>query len=164
MDGETKIWEAARATSAASSFFDPIIIGKDGEEFTDGATGNNNPVEEVYREAREIWPESAIRCFVSIGTGIPAVTDFGDNLKEIGKSIIKISIETENTAEAFKKRVGEYKLQGRYFRFNTTGLEGVGLEEYKKRALIASATKRYLGKVDVLGQINECVRALGKCM
>ena len=40
----TKIWEACQATSAASSFFDPIAIGRYGEEFVDGATGVNNPV------------------------------------------------------------------------------------------------------------------------
>ena len=41
---KTKIWEAARATSAAPSFFDSIKIGEYGEEFTDGGTGANNPV------------------------------------------------------------------------------------------------------------------------
>jgi hypothetical protein len=30
-----KIWEACRATSAASSFFDPIAIGRCQEEFVD---------------------------------------------------------------------------------------------------------------------------------
>ena len=40
-------WEACRATSAASSFFDPIAIGRYKEEFGDGATGANNPVLEV---------------------------------------------------------------------------------------------------------------------
>ena len=41
------VWEACRATSAASSFFDPIAVGRFGEEFVDGATGANNPVREV---------------------------------------------------------------------------------------------------------------------
>ena len=42
-----KIWEACCATSAASSFFDPIAIGRYEEEFVDGVTGANNPVWEV---------------------------------------------------------------------------------------------------------------------
>jgi predicted acylesterase/phospholipase RssA len=49
-----KIWEAYRATSAASSFFDPIAIGRFQEEFVDGATGSNNPVGEVWNEAQLI--------------------------------------------------------------------------------------------------------------
>ena len=46
----TKIWEAGRATSAASSF-DPITIDDFGESFVDGATGANNPMYEVWNEA-----------------------------------------------------------------------------------------------------------------
>ena len=42
-----KIWEACRATSAASTFFVSIAIGRFGEEFVDGATGANNPVQEL---------------------------------------------------------------------------------------------------------------------
>ena len=47
----TKIWEAGRATSAASSFFDPIAIGEFGASFVDGAIGAKNPVYEVWNEA-----------------------------------------------------------------------------------------------------------------
>jgi hypothetical protein len=39
-----KVWEAYRATSATSSFFDPIAIGRYGEEFMDGGTGATNSV------------------------------------------------------------------------------------------------------------------------
>ena len=46
-----RIWEAARATSAASSFFDSIKIGRFGEEFVDGATGFDNPVQYLWNEA-----------------------------------------------------------------------------------------------------------------
>ena len=38
------IWEACRATSAATSFFDPIEIGPFREKFVDGAFGRNNPI------------------------------------------------------------------------------------------------------------------------
>lgn len=33
---DAKIWEAGRATPAASAFFDPITIGHHGEKFADG--------------------------------------------------------------------------------------------------------------------------------
>ncbi len=35
----TTIWQACRATSAATTFFDPIAIGPFKEEFVDGALG-----------------------------------------------------------------------------------------------------------------------------
>src|SRR5436190_717198 len=86
----TKIWEAGRATSAASSFFDPITIGNFEESFVDGATGANNPVYEVWNEAQDMWPsgslEDKIKCLVSIGTGVPSLTPFKDDLIGIGQS------------------------------------------------------------------------------
>jgi len=48
MLNKVKIWEAARATSAATSFFNPITIGT--ESFVDGATGANNPINELWTE------------------------------------------------------------------------------------------------------------------
>lgn len=48
----TKIWEAARATSAAPSFFDPIKIGGFGEAFGDEGTGANNPVRILWNQAQ----------------------------------------------------------------------------------------------------------------
>ncbi|RKK23966.1 hypothetical protein BFJ66_g17284 [Fusarium oxysporum f. sp. cepae] len=45
----TTIWQACRATSAATTFFDPIAIGPYREEFIDGALGANNPTAEQFR-------------------------------------------------------------------------------------------------------------------
>jgi patatin-like phospholipase/acyl hydrolase len=47
-----KIWEVCRATSAASSFFDPIAVGRYEEEFVDGGIGANNPVTELWNQAQ----------------------------------------------------------------------------------------------------------------
>jgi predicted acylesterase/phospholipase RssA len=44
-----EIWQAARATSAATTFFDSIEIL--GEEFADGAFRANNPINEMWTEA-----------------------------------------------------------------------------------------------------------------
>lgn len=45
-----RIWEAARATSAASTFFDPIQIGY--QKYVDGALRYNNPIEKADEESR----------------------------------------------------------------------------------------------------------------
>lgn len=70
-----KIWDACGANSAASTFFDPIAVGRYGMEFLDGGTGANNLVWEVSNQAQLIWGpeplEGRIKCLVSIGTGSP---------------------------------------------------------------------------------------------
>src|SRR5947209_2389498 len=70
-----EIWEAARATSAAPTFFKRIAISDGGgakEEFIDGGLGCNNPVIQVLEEARDVFGnDRAVGCLVSIGTGHP---------------------------------------------------------------------------------------------
>jgi hypothetical protein len=101
------IWEACRTTSAATSFFVPISVGRFGEEFVDGATGANNPVREVWHQAQLAWGpeplESKVKCLVSIGTGVPSLKSFKDDVLHIGETLIAIATETEQTAERFRR-------------------------------------------------------------
>ncbi|KAF2816881.1 FabD/lysophospholipase-like protein [Mytilinidion resinicola] len=156
-----KIWEAGRATSAASSFFDPITIGDFKEGFVDGATGANNPVYEVWNEAQDIWPsgslEDKIKCLVSIGTGVPSLTPFKDDLVGIGQSLLAIATETEKTAERFSRDKSGLDDTGRYYRFNVLrGLEDIGLEDSKRKNAIIAATDRYVESQVVFKQMKAC--------
>jgi hypothetical protein len=156
-----KIWEACRATSAASFFFDPIAVGRFGEEFLDGATGANNPVRDVWDQAQLVWGpeplEGKIKCLVSIGTGVPSIKPFKDDVLRIGETLIAIATETEQTAEKFRREKPLLDSTGRYYRFNVVrGLEDIGLEESKKVKQIAAATRRYIGSQDVFKQMQAC--------
>ncbi|KAK0742693.1 phospholipase [Schizothecium vesticola] len=158
---ECKIWEACRATSAATSFFDPIRIGPFGQQFSDGATGWNNPVRQVYSEARKLWPDSKIQCLVSIGTGKPRLSAFGDDLRNIAKTLVRLATETELTAEEFLLDHADLDLAGSYFRLNVSkGLEEVGLQEYAAMSTIASATMAYLESREAFEQVTRCVHRL----
>lgn len=65
------IWQAARATTAALSFFQPVHIEtpSPGGLFIDGGLMYNNPVELVIKEATKIWTDIDYFCVVSVGTG-----------------------------------------------------------------------------------------------
>jgi predicted acylesterase/phospholipase RssA len=156
-----KIWEACRATSAASSFFDPIAIGRYQEEFVDGATGANNPVMELWNQAQVMWGpeplEGRVQCLVSIGTGVPSLKPFQDDVFHIGEALVAIATETEQTAERFRRDKSYLDSAGRYYRFNVVrGLEDIGLEESKKRKEIAAATRRYVESQEVFKQMQAC--------
>jgi predicted acylesterase/phospholipase RssA len=155
------IWEACRATSAASSFFDPIAVGRFGEEFVDGATGANNPVREMWDQAQVAWGpeplEGRVKCLVSIGTGVPSLKPFKDDVLHIGATLVAIATETEQTAERFKRERPLLDSTGRYYRFNVNrGLENIGLEEAKKKNEIAAATRRYIAMQAVHTQLQAC--------
>lgn len=162
----TKIWEAVRATSAASTFFDPITLGPFGELFTDGATGANNPVRELWTEAGDVWHHigslnTSVKCIVSVGTGQSGVPEFGDSLVDVAKALKQLAVETERTAEKFSQEHSDLVSEGRYFRLNAgRALQGIGLEEAAKVPEIAGATRAYLSSEAVADLIQRCANSL----
>lgn len=160
------ICEAALATSAATGFFDPVLIG--GRLFVDGALGANNPVDEVEREASDIWCSETgdlkplVKCFISIGTGNPGKTAIEDNLPRfLSKTLVKITTETEETAGKFIERWRQHYDLKRYFRFNVEqGLQDVGLDEHREQGKIETATQSYLERQELSFQLRDCVKNL----
>ncbi|KAK4443152.1 acyl transferase/acyl hydrolase/lysophospholipase [Podospora aff. communis PSN243] len=141
------IWEAARATSAAPTFFDGIQIGT--QLFVDGAIEANNPVDIVRQEAESIWPDAFqrgwIQCLVSIGTGVPDLKAFGNHFFEVAETLKNIATETERTEASFYGNTQYLGLKGRYFRFNVDrGLYDVQLDDTKKLAEIEASAEAYL--------------------
>jgi len=140
------IWEACRATSAATTFFEPITIGPHGQRFADGAVRYNNPVQQVYREATNLWPQRMpTALLISIGTGSAPGPSFEGDIANIVKAMKQIVTEPQSAADDFMYDHENMVDQDLLFRFNVDqGLTDVGLEEYKKRREIADATHAYL--------------------
>ena len=63
------IWQVARATSAAPTYFKPVVI--DGLEYIDGGFGANNPCAEIYDEVKRMNNnyEKCVHIILSVGTG-----------------------------------------------------------------------------------------------
>ena len=139
-----RIWEAARATSAAPMYFEPIAVGKFGETFVDGGIGANNPVAYVMERAKHIWPGSNIRCLVSIGTGIPRPKSISGNFFKVVQVMASISTDTERAADQFLREHREMALNDQYFRFSVNrGLENIGMDEVASLDEISTVTSTY---------------------
>jgi hypothetical protein len=101
--------------------------------------------------------ENNVKCLVSVGTGIPSLKPFRDDVFHIGETLLAIATETEQTAERFHRDKSYLDNSGRYYRFNVAhGLEGIGLEESKKSKEIAAATRRYIESQHVFKQMQAC--------
>ncbi|EXJ75745.1 uncharacterized protein A1O5_00252 [Cladophialophora psammophila CBS 110553] len=163
-DMPVTICEAALATSAATTFFPPVSIGA--RTLVDGALGANNPVDEVEREATDIWcPKSGnlkdlIKCFVSIGTGNQGMKPIANNVANfLSKTLVNMTTQTEQTAGSFSARWRD--LSNRYFRFNVEqGLQEVGLAEYKELGRIEIATDDYLNHQQQAFSLQGCAENL----
>lgn len=136
------IWQVARATSAASTFFKSIQIGRDKIDFIDAGFGYNNPTEILIAEAEKLFPRHDQLRILSIGTGLGKVIEIKDSRWVILNALKEMAVESSKVA----KRLGDkYKDEGQYYRFNVEqGLEDVTLSDYKKASRIAALTRSYL--------------------
>ncbi|KAF4951200.1 hypothetical protein FSARC_12980 [Fusarium sarcochroum] len=153
-------------TSATTSFFDPITIGKYQNEFMDGAPGNNNPVRSVFTEAATNWDLKGrlpghLGCLVSIGTGMPSTKPYGDKFSEIAKTLVKIATESEATAMGFVEEYSFLEDNDIYYRCNVMqGLQGVALEDAASKPTIVAATEAYLEGRHVFKRMKACAARL----
>jgi len=160
-----KIWEAARATSAAPTFFKSIEIGNK-QPFIDGGVGCNNPSKLVLKEAQVVFPTQPIGCLVSIGTGQAEVisikpsgffqqilpTDVIDALKAISTDCEAMH---EDMLFLFANSPNIY------FRINVEqGMQGIRLSEWEKMANVEAHTMQYLRKKEVDDKFTSLINAI----
>jgi hypothetical protein len=156
---ECKIWQAARATSAASTFFPPVNVGW--RTFVDGAqVGDNNPIEVADAESEEMF-KGEDRLIVSIGTGKGTPKDITGDLKHLVKALIHILTESENRNNRFYASHRQWVAENRLFRFNvTSGLGDIGLEEHLAIGRIVELTALYFKEAGVRQALTVCAKAL----
>jgi hypothetical protein len=169
------IVEAACATCAATTYFDPVTIGA--RKYWDGGFKANNPVDQVYIEAQNVWGNkgglmpSLIKCFVSVGTGDPGVKAMNKSLFGfLKKDLTELVTESEDTAKFFMRRNMDITRPDgtqRYFRFNVSqGLQGVELDEFGAQAMIEAATEGYMESLEQETLVRMCAEnlALKQCV
>jgi hypothetical protein len=155
---EATIWQAARATSAAQTFFKPITI--DDVRCADGGTGHNNPTQLAIDEAYAIWENRPIGCLISIGTGLGdaiQLEQYGKGLIKMfsGKAAFKIEVtkwcidlltSSEVAHRQILGKVDMLKIENCYFRFNVPqSMSKIGLDEWKKIEDMIALTRDYMG-------------------
>ncbi|KAI9890774.1 MAG: hypothetical protein M1814_003705 [Vezdaea aestivalis] len=166
---DVTIWQAARATSAAPTFFKSLKIGPANaqESFLDGGLGSNNPTEIMMNEAYKAFDGTRdIACIVSIGTGLKGIGNLKDPdlvQKAIPLELIKAMVKTVTDCEAVAKQVAGWfrEKPGVYFRFNVEqGLEDIRLEDAKELGNLKTKTIRYIQQERTANSILEVTSLL----
>lgn len=171
---QCQIWEAARATTAAPSFFAPARIKVNGtaEYFVDGAVKWNNPSLQVVSEAEALFgPHRRLGCMVSLGTGIrpPSMNRHGKkgrlgtaySVSEMKRMTLDYLTDPEPPDRQLKASLKNHF--NSYFRFSvppTEGEERVRIFEYQKMGALRLATERYIQRQDVSQMIDQLVEIL----
>lgn len=164
------IWEAARATTAAPTFFKQVVIEDDRgvkEAFLDAGLRFNNPAGIMLTEAHTLFGGGTnLGCLVSIGTGHPGIIglpkpDAFQKMLPTGLvNVLKdIATDCERTAADLARRFR--KSSPRYARFSVShGIGRISLEEWKRMHEVSTHTKAYMEELVVSERINEVVKIL----
>lgn len=140
------IWQVARATSAATTFFKSIKCGRDEIEFIDAGFGYNNPCEVLIEEAKKTFPAAGEMQILSIGTGLGDVVTIKDNRFSILNALKKMASSSKQVADRLSDEYGNDCI---YFRFNVDrGLQDITLADWEKSSTISSHTLNYLHEQD----------------
>lgn len=136
------LWQIARATSAATTFFKSIKVGRDDIEFIDAGFGYNNPCSILIQEAQREFPERGEMRILSIGTGLGDVVTIKDKRIRIITALKRMATSSKKVAADVDHRYGG---NGQYFRFNVDhGLEDITLSDWEKASNISAHTRNYL--------------------
>lgn len=136
------IWQVARATSAATTFFKSIELGRDKVEFIDAGFGYNNPCEVLVGEAKKQFPDRSQLQILSIGTGLGDVVDIQDSRLSILKALKRMASSSTTAANRLGDQYGD---GGQYHRFNVErGLVDVALSDWQQTSKISAHTYNYL--------------------
>lgn len=159
---QVTVCEAALASTAALSFFDPMPISHGGisHKFLDGAFVANNPVNILWNEAQREFVAGTplsdrIRILLSIGTGkmSPATTAISTKVTKILDVLKRLATETDGTAETFHETNMDLALKGAYMRFNPPYMDDIGLDDALKKDLISSRSMTYGKNMDQIQRL-----------
>jgi len=162
---DCKIWEAARATSAAPTFFERIEIGRK-QPFIDGGLGRNNPSQVVLDEAKALFGARKIGCLVSIGTGqteVISIKQPGLFQQFVPTNVIEalkaITTDCEATHQAMLRLFA--RLPNTYFRLNVEqGMQAIDVSEWEKSSYVAAHTTQYMKTKEVEEKMDLLVNAI----
>ncbi|KAI1264025.1 hypothetical protein F5Y18DRAFT_418041 [Xylariaceae sp. FL1019] len=141
---ELKVWQAARATSAAPGYFKPFIHNN--EQFMDGAILHNNPIEVAVAEARNVMASSNLSLtpdiILSLGTGLqkdykyddehhPKISGLVDNVPHVYGKVayvkmvftmlhyqVKLNTDAEDRWKKWRESIVDERMLSRVFRIN----------------------------------------------
>lgn len=153
-----KIWEAARATSAAPMYFPQIQVG--GQVYFDGGLESNNPVVEVIEEALQEFPGAEIDTVISIGTGRSTGPDPNGTLNIVKHFIHRATNTEAQHQRVLRERTFQNLLPG-YFRLQGEARLGeIDLAGFRQLDEIEMLAERYLSSLEGSQMIAVCAARL----
>jgi predicted acylesterase/phospholipase RssA len=150
------VYEAARATTSAPTFYSPAVVG--GQRLVDGAIIANNPSVVALAEAATLWPGANVEVFVACGTGTVSLRPMNTaSLVSWAKTALECSISADIPHRAAGTLLGP----SRYYRFDPESLGDIELSEMRLGVLgqMLEEGRRYIHRHEP--RFRQLAHALG---
>ncbi|KIM21462.1 hypothetical protein M408DRAFT_333430 [Serendipita vermifera MAFF 305830] len=156
--------EAALASCATVSLFDPVAVGtgRKRKEYIAASLGATNPIREVITEAHSLFGgESTVACLLSVGTGHPGIIALtsGQEDVDLNRAMRDIMNDCTQKAREVEDQIGQ---SGIYFRFSVDQGMQNNISNATDAAWIVTQTETYLEgqnrKLEALSKTGECLR------
>ncbi|OAP58963.1 hypothetical protein AYL99_06260 [Fonsecaea erecta] len=154
-----QIWEAARATTAAPTYFPPAVIN--GDKFLDGGISTNNPSVLSLNEVISREPDGNI-CLVSIGSGRrPFEPSYPtSSLRSLVRLLRDVATDTEE-AHRIVSHFAASSNRISYFRFDAAQYSrDIALDDWTAIDEIKAHTYRYLRGAEARESLRRCALAI----
>ncbi|KAF4953748.1 hypothetical protein FGADI_5741 [Fusarium gaditjirri] len=167
---------AARATSAAPTFFPEVKFPEDKPElvFWDGGLLNNNPIDQLWYTRFELVdpkePSPQISCVISLGTGYVSPGKAKKSwIKVVGvaSKVMDFATNTNAKGKDFSRHMAHLNERDehrdtKYIRFNPFLNEEIGLDEYLRMDDLKAIAQKTMDDPNPKNQfwINQAVDAI----
>ena len=161
-----QIWQIARATSAAPSYFVPMQL--DNRVFLDGGISTNNPTQEAVRDLEFLYNGILNdACVVSIGSGLPSKfrslkhrskIPWIRSIKAILATTRQIVTQTESTHRTVSDSLEHSHAS--YFRFNVEGIGDTRIDDWRLLEHISNCTNKHLSTDATRDILDRCAKVL----
>jgi patatin-like phospholipase/acyl hydrolase len=166
------LWEAARASSAAPTYFPPFFHSKIRAHLFDGGLFANNPAGVALEESLKIWPnQRQIDILLSIGNGIctekpklSTLTPICEHVNTLAamQNMLLTNIDSEKIwHDCFGNLQSGTPLgSSRYLRMNLRMEDQVKLNDTKAFDKLLKETERYLATLEAQHLMNNIIYRL----
>ena len=146
-----QIWQIARATTAAPSYFSPMQL--EDQVFLDGGISTNNPTQEAVRDLESLYNGILNNaCVVSVGSGSGGKHG---SQKHPSKTSFTQTESTHRTVSDFLE-----DSHASYFRLNVEDIGDIRIDDWRLLGNISKRTRQHLSTDAARDTLDRCAKAL----